>query len=189
MTDQPTHITDRQPTPYAEAEAAFEAASADAAAMSPYVGFVGCVRAGRVLRVRVASPDRMRMRVACPNGCGEHETHKPMVRVLGRDEAAPPLVEIPPDELDRDPGGKGSSRRNVSDAAIFDAIPPGSEVGAREVAEAVGYVGNKPAASLIPRLRRMNERAEKEGVTPPFIITASVGKKPATIRRAEGATA
>jgi hypothetical protein len=157
----------------------------------PGIGFVGCNRRGRVLRVRVANRNRQRMRVMCPHGCGEHDTPKSMARLLRPDEAEPELVEIPPDDddLEHDPPGKGSGRRTVSDAEIFDAIPVGGEVVAVEAARAAGYVGESPINSFTRRLSRMNKRAEKEGVwPPPFIITAGgrgPGKPPTMVRRAE----
>lgn len=159
------------------APSALDAAEAAPAANSPAepgVGFVGCSRRGRVLRVRVANRNRQRMRVECPHGCGVHDAAHSMARPLLPSEAEPELVEIPPDDLERDPQDRGSGRRQVSDRAIFDAIPVGGEVVAVEVAEALGYVSpanRSSSASLLTRLRRMNARAAKEGVTPPFIFT------------------
>jgi hypothetical protein len=150
-----------------------DVAAADSPA-KPGVGFVGCDGRSRVLRVRVANLNRQRMRVECPHGCGVHETPKSMARPLRPDEAEPELVEIPPVDLERDPKDRGSGRRQVSDSAIFDAIPVGEEVLASEAAKALGYAVPKTggqSGALLTRLRRMNVRAEKEGVPPPFAFT------------------
>lgn len=149
-------------------------APADNSPAEPGVGFVGCAGRSRVLRVRVANCNRQKMRVECPHGCGVHETPKSMARALCKGEEWPELVELPPVDLECDPKGKGSGVRKVSDAAIFAAIPVGQEVVAGDAAEALGYAapptGSK-ASSLLTRLRRMNTRAEKEGVPPPFTFT------------------
>lgn len=157
-----------------EADRIAELAAVDAERAQPGVGFVGCAASGRVLRVRVANRSRKRMRVACPHGCGEHDTQKSMARPLGRGESWPALVELPPVDLEHDPKDRGSGARKVSDGAIFDAFPVGREVVAAEAAAALGYAGSSSrnrSAALLTRLRRMNARAEKEGVRPPFTFT------------------
>lgn len=174
----------------AAAESAFEAAAhaADAPAADspakPGVGFVGCDGRSRVLRVRVVNLNRQRMRVECPHGCGIHETPKSMARPLCDGEPEPELIEIPPDELERDPQDRGSGSRRISDRALFDAIPVGGDVVVREVAEKVGYAKTKAGpTNMLARLRRMNKRSEKEGAPPPFVIAPGRGPRPALVRR------
>lgn len=168
-----------------EAERIAELAEADADRAQPGVGFVGCGASGRVLRVRVANRTRQRMRVECPRGCGVHDTPKSMARALRDGEAEPELAELPPVDLERDPKDAGSARRRVSDVAIFDAIPVDRDVNMREVAETVGYVGPSPTNSFSRRLQRMNARAEKEGVPPPFVITpGTANHSPSLVRQA-----
>lgn len=166
----------------------------DAAAtrqVSPGVGFVGCHGRSRVLRVRVANVNRQRMRVECPHGCGVHDASHAMSRPLRSDEPEPELVEVPPHTYDPTvpdpdaPPDSSSTRRQVSDAAIFEAVPVGGDALLRETAEAVGYVGDTADASFTKRLRRMNARAEKEGSPAPFVITPGNGPKPAKVRRVE----
>lgn len=173
-----------------EAERIAEVEAADAERAQPGVGFVGCGASGRVLRVRVANRTRQRMRVVCPHGCGEHSTPKAMARALLEGESRPELVEIPPADLERDPKDRGSGRRQVSDAAIFDTIPVGHDVILGDAAEELGYgvpSSGGRASALASRLRRMNKRAENEGVSPPFILTRRQlrgGSKTMFVRRA-----
>lgn len=164
-----------------EAERIAENEAADAECNEPGVGFVGCSSSGRVLRVRVANRNRQRMRVKCPHGCGEHDTPKSMARPLLKGESRPKLSEIPPDELERVTGDKGSGVRKVSDAALLDALPT-EDAPATTLGREFGYTGASPGTSLTVRLRRMNERAEKQGVSPPFVFTR-VGRS-MMIRRA-----
>jgi hypothetical protein len=160
---------------------------------SPGVGFVGCTRRDRLLRVKVANRNRQRMRVECPHGCGEHLTAFSMARPLRDGEEWPDLVELSPDEPDtvmrhslkRTPGDPGSGRRQVSDAAILEAIPSEDAL-AGEVAQALGYRGAK-ATSLLKRCHRINERAEAKGERPPITVTTHGPGHPTLIRR-PGAT-
>jgi hypothetical protein len=177
-----TPIQTDQATPDAAQLAALEDAAATAPA-EPGVGFVGCSRAGRVLRVRMANRNRQHMRVECPNGCGPHETPKAMARPLRPGEAEPELVELaPPAELERDPQDRGAGSRRITDGEIIRAIPTTRTIPAPRVAERLGY--DSPA-SLASRLRRMNSRAEKEGVSAPFIITPGTSRhRPTLVRRA-----
>ena len=149
----------------------------------PGVGFVGCSRSHRVLRVRVASRDRRLMSVDCPDCGSVHFTAHSMARALRGDEPPPELEELPPDDAPATPTAL-TGRQRVSDAAIFDAIPLGRDVLASDVAAEAGYIGDSPTNSLTKRLHRMNARAEKEGAPPPFIVTPGGRYKAALVRRA-----
>jgi hypothetical protein len=170
-----TTETVTQPDPTTPAAPSYRMPEPDDSSAPPGVGFVGCARRGRLLRVRVASVKRMRMRVECPHGCGEHDTTTPLARALRRDEAEPELVEIPPVEDKPDPDNPTAlrGRQQVSDAAIFDAIPE-QDTAAIEIARALGYTSGK-AAGLIKRIRRINERAEAKGERRPIEITGGAG--------------
>jgi hypothetical protein len=162
-----------------------DALRAAADRLEPGVGFVGCGRSGRVLRVRVASRRRMHMRVECPHGCGEHGTTTPMVRPLGDGEPEPELAELPPADAPTSPAADNPApadpddpttlrgRQKVSDVALIAATPE-QDTPAVEVARAVGYSGAK-AAALVKRCRRMNERAEAKGEAAPFVVTLRRG--------------
>jgi hypothetical protein len=172
-----------------------ELAAADAERTQPGLGFVGCAKSGRVLRVRVANRTRQRMSVKCPHCDGAvHSTNKAMARELLEDEREPELVELPPTELERDLQDRGAGRRQVSDATIFDTFPVGREVVAADAAKKLGYAApahGSRAASLLVRLRRMNSRAAKERVPAPFTFTRrqlGAGGLSIIVSRAAGGT-
>lgn len=186
LVDAPEQVdaapADDAPTPE-EVEAEFDRedreaariAAREAADRGPFVAFVGCAKSGRVLRVRVANRARQHMSVNCPHCDGAvHSTGKSMARALLKGEPVPKLVELPPTELERDLRDRGSGRRQVSDATIFDTFPVGREVVAAEAAKTLGYsapaTGSR-AQSLLVRLRRMNSRAAKDGIPLPFTFT------------------
>jgi hypothetical protein len=92
--------------------------------------------------------------------------------------------------MERDPKDRGSGSRKISDASIFDAIPPGAEIVAADIAQGLGYASRAgrggSSAALMSRLRRMNQRAAKQGVPQPFIFgrrQIGAGGPSVTVRR------
>lgn len=155
------------------------AAPADSPA-EPGVGFVGCSRARSVLRVRVTNLDRHRMRVECPNGCGQHMTPDPFGRPLRPDEPEPELVELPDPSPVRERGRERS--REHPDAEILAAIPE-EWTPAADIAAELGYTNGN---SFTNRLREMRQRAEAKGAPLPIESARSKTRPggPLMLRRA-----
>jgi hypothetical protein len=139
----------------------------------PGVGFVGCSRAGRMLRVRVADRSMRRpLRVQCPEpGCGQvHQTNAPMARPLRPDEDAPELAEIPPAEP------AGPKRPQRSDADVLAALSTTEWIALPDLAARLG-VGR--VRSLSERLRLMRRRESP-------LTTVTAGGKPTLVCRVDG---
>jgi len=152
-----------------------------------FVAFAACSHErGQVLKVAV--PDQRRRAVTCPvEGCAEGAHGTFMPRPRRRDENCE-LESLPLDDgteptPDADDPTTLHGAQRVTDAAIFAAIPAGSDVLAGEVAEQLGYHKAQP---LLARMRRMNERATASGDTAPFVIEPPArGGGRALLRRAE----
>ena len=162
------------------AETPTERKRREALACGDLIAFAACSHGpGRLLRV--AQSDARAHRIECPvKGCvaGAHRTFMP------RPRSARERCDLAVDPTTPDPeGDPGSGQRQVSDAAIFEAIPADRDVLALEVSRELGYASVK-ATPLITRVRAINRRAEEKGARPPFALTTKRGC-PTLIRRVE----
>lgn len=181
MTTDVSTQTDELTTASGDSEAIAAAEQAEQDAIGEHVAAFGCRAADRVFLAVIPGQCHKPYPLAIPEcpGCGNPHAIIAMPRPRRPHDEIAVSVD-PPEDTPKD---SGSGRRQVSDAAIFDAIPVGRDVPAPTVAESVGYAGTTAAYSFMRRVKRINAAAVKAGSPEPFNIVPGSGGRPAMISR------